>query len=55
MGIWPVAPKSKRALLEGEKRVNGFTVKPSCEGYRRIEMTYITAFAQIMERMILSD
>jgi hypothetical protein len=41
MGIVPVDPSNIRALLEGERKVNGLVDKPILVGFIKREITYI--------------
>ena len=40
MGMVPVAPRRKRLLSEGDKKVRGFADRPRAEGLEIIDMMY---------------
>jgi hypothetical protein len=41
MGIVPVDPNNIRALLEGERKVNGLLDRPILVGFNKREIKYI--------------
>jgi len=54
MGIVPVDPSNIRALLEGERKVNGLVDKPMLVGLIKREIKYIPTLVYIMVLMIRS-
>ena len=54
MGIVPVDPSNIRALLEGERKVNGLVDKPILVGFIKREIKYIPTLVYMMVLMIRS-
>jgi len=52
MGTVPVAPKRRRLLSAGDKKVNGFNEKPEDKGFSNRENTYIPMLRYIIAHII---
>jgi hypothetical protein len=48
MGMVPVAPRRKRLLSEGDKKVSGLADRPRADGLERIDMIYNAQLTYIM-------
>jgi hypothetical protein len=51
MGNVPLAPRRRSERSEGESSVNGFADRPSREGSRRREMTYMPTLTEMSSRI----
>jgi hypothetical protein len=55
MGIVPVDPNNIRALLEGERKVNGLLDRPILVGFNKREIKYIPTLVYIMVLIMRSS